>query len=106
MSSSTDIAAVYHEFTDALTEVLAENAVGFGAAWPPRKGSRRRQEASRLQRVWISSGGRNGIHKLGNHTKHWPLGLAFTVGEAQRPIGRASVDMSALASTGVQKNPG
>jgi hypothetical protein len=28
MSSSTDIAAVYHEFTDALTEVLAENAVG------------------------------------------------------------------------------
>jgi hypothetical protein len=28
MSSSTDIAAVYHEFTEALTEVLAENAVG------------------------------------------------------------------------------
>jgi hypothetical protein len=27
MSSST-IAAVYHEFTEALTEVLAENAVG------------------------------------------------------------------------------
>jgi hypothetical protein len=28
MSGSTDIAAVYHEFTDALTEVLAENPVG------------------------------------------------------------------------------
>jgi len=28
MSSSIDIAAVYHEFTEALTEVLAENAVG------------------------------------------------------------------------------
>jgi hypothetical protein len=28
MRSSTDIAAVYHEFTEALTEVLAENAVG------------------------------------------------------------------------------
>jgi hypothetical protein len=28
MSNSTDIAAVYHEFTEALTEVLAENAVG------------------------------------------------------------------------------
>ena len=28
MSSGTDIAALYREFTDALTEVLAENAVG------------------------------------------------------------------------------
>ena len=30
---STDIAAAHHEFTDALTEVLAENAVG-----PARRG--------------------------------------------------------------------
>ena len=28
MSSSTDISILYREFTDALTEVLAENAVG------------------------------------------------------------------------------
>ena len=28
MSTSTDISALYLEFTDALTEVLAENAVG------------------------------------------------------------------------------
>ena len=28
MSTSTDISALYREFTDALTEVLAENAVG------------------------------------------------------------------------------
>jgi hypothetical protein len=28
MSSSTEISALYREFTDALTEVLAENATG------------------------------------------------------------------------------
>jgi hypothetical protein len=28
MSSSTDISTLYREFTDALTEVLAENAGG------------------------------------------------------------------------------
>ena len=28
MSSTTDISALYREFTDALAEVLAENAVG------------------------------------------------------------------------------
>jgi hypothetical protein len=28
MSTDTDISALYREFTDALTEVLAENAVG------------------------------------------------------------------------------
>ena len=33
MSSSTDISTLYREFTDALTEVLAENAVG-----PARRG--------------------------------------------------------------------
>jgi len=33
MSSGTDISALYREFTDALTKVLAENAVG-----PARRG--------------------------------------------------------------------
>ena len=28
MTSGTDISALYHEFTDALTEVLAENSAG------------------------------------------------------------------------------
>ena len=28
MSSSTDISELYHEFTDALTEILAESAAG------------------------------------------------------------------------------
>jgi hypothetical protein len=28
MSTGTEISALYREFTDALTEVLAENAVG------------------------------------------------------------------------------
>jgi hypothetical protein len=28
MSDETNISTLYHEFTDALTEVLAENAVG------------------------------------------------------------------------------
>jgi len=30
MNSEADIRAVCHEFTDALTEVLAENAIGLG----------------------------------------------------------------------------
>jgi len=33
MTSGTDILVLYHEFTDALTEVLAENSVG-----PARRG--------------------------------------------------------------------
>ena len=36
MSTGTDISALYHEFTDALTEILAENAVG-----PARRGRAR-----------------------------------------------------------------
>ena len=41
MSSSTDITALYSEFTDALTEVLAENAVG-----PARRGRLARAHAA------------------------------------------------------------
>ena len=47
MSSSTSISTLYGEFTDALTEVLAENAVG-----PARRGrlarTRGGQEAPRI----------------------------------------------------------
>jgi hypothetical protein len=41
MSSGTDIAALYSEFTTALTEVLAENAVG-----PARRGRLARARAA------------------------------------------------------------
>ncbi len=41
MSSGTDIAALYSEFTAALTEVLAENAVG-----PARRGRLARARAA------------------------------------------------------------
>ena len=41
MTDSTDISALYREFTDALTEVLAENAVG-----PARRGRLARARAA------------------------------------------------------------
>ena len=41
MSSGPDISALYREFTDALTEVLAENAVG-----PARRGRLARARAA------------------------------------------------------------
>jgi hypothetical protein len=41
MSTTTDISALYREFTDALTEVLAENAVG-----PARRGRLARARAA------------------------------------------------------------
>ena len=41
MSASTDISALYKDFTDALTEVLAENAVG-----PARRGRLARARAA------------------------------------------------------------
>ena len=41
MRSETDISALYHEFTDALTEVLAENTAG-----PARRGRLARARAA------------------------------------------------------------
>ena len=41
MSAGTDILALYHEFTDALAEVLGENAVG-----PARRGRLARARAA------------------------------------------------------------
>ena len=51
MTSGTDISALYKEFTDALTEVLAENSVG-----PARRG--------RLARA------RAAVKKHPNYTEH------------------------------------
>jgi hypothetical protein len=42
MSSNTDISALYHEFTDALTEILAENTTGP----PARRGRLARAHAA------------------------------------------------------------
>jgi hypothetical protein len=41
MSSDTDISALYHEFADALTKVLAENTAG-----PARRGRLARARAA------------------------------------------------------------
>jgi hypothetical protein len=41
MSTGTDISALYREFSDALTEVLAENAIG-----PARRGRLARARAA------------------------------------------------------------
>ena len=49
MSSSTDISTLYREFTDALTEVLPENAGGPAPPWPPCEKSGCRQEAPQVQ---------------------------------------------------------
>ena len=58
MNTGADISTLYREFTDALTEVLAESAGGL-APRAARKSSRGCQEASRLHRVWTFCGGEN-----------------------------------------------
>jgi hypothetical protein len=68
MSTGTDISALYHEFTDALTEVLAENAVG-----PARRG--------RLARA------RAAVKKHPEYTEH-AVETAFKNWEAMQNVGR------------------
>jgi hypothetical protein len=70
--SSTDISALYREFTDALTEVLAENAVG-----PARRG--------RLARA------RAAVKKHPNYSEHGyflAVETAFEHWEAMQNAGR------------------
>jgi hypothetical protein len=74
MSSSTSISTLYGEFTDALTEVLAENTVGQARRGPTCKGTCGRQEASRLQRTCIFFSGRDRIRAVGNLAKRRSLG--------------------------------
>jgi hypothetical protein len=72
MSSGTDISALYREFTNALTEVLAENAVG-----PARRG--------RLARA------RAAVKKHPNYSEHeyfLAVETAFTQWEALQNAGR------------------
>ena len=72
MSSGTDISALYREFTNALTEVLAENAVG-----PARRG--------RLARA------RAAVKKHPNYSEHsyfLAVETGFTQWEAMQNAGR------------------
>jgi hypothetical protein len=72
MSSGTDISALYREFTNALTEVLAENAVG-----PARRG--------RLARA------RAAVKKHPDYSEHayfLAVETAFTQWEALQNAGR------------------
>ena len=71
MSSSTDISTLYREFTDALTEVLAENAAG-----PARRG--------RLARA------RAAVKKHSDYSEHGhflAVGTAFKQWEDMQNIG-------------------
>jgi hypothetical protein len=72
MTSSTDILVLYQEFTDALTEVLAENSVG-----PARRG--------RLARA------RAAVKKHPKYTEHeyfLAVETAFQKWEAIQNVGR------------------
>ena len=72
MSAGTDISALYRQFTDALTEVFAENAVG-----PARRG--------RLARA------RAAIKKHPEYSEHayfLAMEAAFTQWEAMQNAGR------------------
>ena len=72
MNSGTDISALYREFTNALTEVLAENAVG-----PARRG--------RLARA------RAAVKKHPDYSEHayfLAVETAFTQWEAMQNAGR------------------
>jgi hypothetical protein len=76
MSSGTDISALYREFTNALTEVLAENAVGSA-----RRG--------RLARAHAAVN----IHTVGDHAKRRSVGPppTGTLGSKRRcPMARAA----------------
>ena len=74
MSTGADISTLYREFTDALTEVLAENAAG-----PARRGRLARARAAikkhpeYSEHAYFFIGGER-IHKLGSHAEHRSLG--------------------------------
>ena len=72
MMGSPDFSTLCHEFTDALTEVLSENAIG-----PARRG--------RLARA------RAAIKKHSDYSEHayfLAIENAFTKGEAMQNVGR------------------
>jgi len=72
MNTGTDIAALYREFTDALTEVLAENAVG-----PARRGRLARARAAVKKHP-----------EYNEHAYFLAVETAFTQWEALQNVGR------------------
>lgn len=72
MTTVTDISALYQEFSQALTEVLAESSVG-----PARRGRLARTRAAVKKHPNYSeifSSGRDCIPKMGSYPKRRPLG--------------------------------
>ena len=76
MSSSTDISILYREFTDALTEVLAENAVG-----PARRGRLARSRAAVKKHPDYSDHG----YLLAVETAFKEWGAMQNIGHSDRP---------------------
>jgi hypothetical protein len=72
MSTGTDIASLYHEFTDALTEVLAENAGN-----PARRGRLARARAAVKKHP-----------EYNEHAYFLAVEKAFTQWEAMQNVGR------------------
>ena len=72
MDSGADISVLYREFTDALTEVLAENAVG-----PARRGRLARARAAVKRHT-----------KYSEHEYFLAVETAFTQWEAMQNVGR------------------
>jgi hypothetical protein len=72
MNTGTDISTLYHEFTDALTEVLAENAAGLA-----RRGRLARARAAVKKHPEYSE-----------HAHFLAVETAFTQWEAMQNAGR------------------
>ena len=77
MSSSTDISNLYREFTDALTEVLAENAAG-----PARRGQLARIRAAIKKHLDYSEHG----HFLAVETAFKQWKILQNAGHSDRPV--------------------
>jgi hypothetical protein len=75
MSSSADISTLYREFTQALTDALAEHAVG-----PASRGRLARARAAvkkhPIQRAWIFSSSRDRISTVGSIANYRSRGAA------------------------------
>jgi hypothetical protein len=72
MNSDSDVSALYRDFTDALTEVLAENAVG-----PARRGRLARARAAVKKHP-----------EYNEHAYFLAVETAFTQWEALQNVGR------------------
>jgi hypothetical protein len=90
MSTETDISALYREFTDALTEVLAENAVGLARRGRLARARAAVKEAPWIYRTCIFFGGGDRIQELGSHAKCRSLGAAWQLGRCHTSINGAS----------------